>query len=176
MARKPRPTGDLFKVEDIQRYGATAIFIAFTAPVVLLFAYVAAGAPTGDPFRGLVAIFAAPGAPTLYLAYVFATVSTVIGSQLLPALKTVRRGKVHLQRAGLFVLGYMGLVVMAGVLLLQLMSVPEFLRRLDGEAPPGGVAQIKTYASWAIGACLTVGATLVGVPPPGPKTEDDATS
>lgn len=175
MARSPQHPGDLFKVEDIQRYGAIAVFIAFTAPVLFLFFYVAAGAPTGAPFRGIVAIFAAPEAPTLYLAYIFATASTAIGSQLLPTLKTVRRGKVHLQRAGALVLGYVGLIVVCGLLLLQLMSVPDFLRKLDGEAPAGGVAQIRTYASWAIGACLTVGATLIGVPPPASPSQDDTT-
>ncbi|WP_135213183.1 hypothetical protein [Vitreimonas flagellata] len=151
----------------IQRYGAVGLFVICTAPVFALLIYAFLGLPDEGPLRAALRALAEPQAPTLYGAYIATTVSALWGSVLLPSLKVEESNHVRILPAGIAVLVYTGLVAGAGMLFLLLVASDEAYRTLAGEMPaPGGGAQIKAYASWAVGASLTAFAALFGVPPP----------
>jgi hypothetical protein len=95
------------------------------------------------------------------------TASTLMSAELLPSLKIKKGDKTHILRLGIFVLGYTAAIAFCGLLFLLMVSAPQNFGVLLAEMPgDGGAAQIKAYASWGVGACLTVAATLLGVPPP----------
>jgi len=154
------------ELATLQKVCAIALFILCTLPVFIILLWQLQGLSSRGLIHDIVFLLAKRETPTLYGVYVASTLSTLLGSVLLPSLKREIAGKTTILAPGIGVLLYSATVAAVGMLLLALVGDAQNSRFYSEMPDPGGLEKIKAYLSWSIGACLTVCATLVGVPAP----------
>lgn len=150
--------------ERLQQIAAIFLLVLATIPVpFLLSALLQKFPPASQP---LIDLLGAPGAPALWASYVSVIFSTLLGANLLDALKTKHDGKDSVTRWGVAVLAYTGVMAMFGLAFLALVSDPTNANEFATLTNENERLQIHSYTTWIVGTCLTIVASLLGVPAP----------